>query len=129
MATITLRAHGPAVASEVWDRYADTRRWAQWSPQIRSVQATGGPLIEPGLTGQVRSVLGPSVAFEVTEVDVAAMTWRWEVRFGPIRLDLEHSVVIRGAGSATSLVIRGPLPVIAGYAPIAQLALQRLVRS
>lgn len=128
MATITLRAEGSATASEVWDRYADTRRWAEWSPQIRSVKTTRGPLIEAGLSGRVRSVIGAGVAFRVTDVDAAAMTWRWRARIGPIQMNLEHVVVECGLGSATTLILCGPLPIIAGYAPIAQLALRRLVR-
>lgn len=129
MASVTLRASGPATADEVWDRYRDTRRWSEWSPQIRSVQTSGGVLVVPGLTGSVRPFVGPSVQFEVEQVDLAARTWSWRVRFGPIRLDLVHGVVARDAASSTWLEIRGPIVVIAAYAPVAYLALRELVHA
>ena len=129
MGSVTLRASGPAPADEVWDRYRDTRRWPQWSPQIRSVQTSGGHLVVPGLTGSVRSVAGVSARFEVEQVDLASRTWSWRVRFGPVRLALSHGVTARGNGSSTWLELRGPLPVLAGYAPLAYLALRNLVRT
>ncbi len=60
-------------------------------------------------------------------VDEAAREWTWEARLGPLRLRLEHGVTAHPAGSATWLRVHGPLPVIMGYAPVARIALGRLV--
>ncbi|MCW2542094.1 MAG: hypothetical protein JWN95_3819 [Frankiales bacterium] len=124
---MTLRVYGRADSSEVWNRYMDTRRWHEWSPQIRSVDTSDGPMVVPGLTGAVHSFAGPAVRFRVIDVDESTRTWTWLVRMGPIRMILEHVVAGLGAGSATSLRLRGPAPIIAGYAPLAYFALRRLV--
>jgi hypothetical protein len=128
MASVTVRASGPATADEVWNRYRDTRRWSEWAPQIRSVQTSGGHLITPGLTGSVRPLAGPAVRFEIEQVDPSGRTWSWRVWVGPIRLRLDHGVTAHDGATSTWLDVRGPLPVIAGYAPVAYLALRRLVR-
>ena len=39
-----------------------------------------------------------------------------------------HRVVPEGSGCRTTLEMAGPLPVLLGYAPLARLALGRLVR-
>ena len=49
---------------------------------------------------------------------------------GPLglpRLHLVHGVEATAGGSATWLVVTGGLPVVAAYAPLARLALGRLV--
>jgi hypothetical protein len=67
--------------------------------------------------------------FRVLEVRAAARTWSWSVRLGPVTVDLEHGVQPDGAaGSRTWLRMRGPLLALVAYAPIAQIALHRLVR-
>jgi len=43
-------------------------------------------------------------------------------------LVLHHEVVTQGTGSRTTLDISGPAPIVVGYAPIARIALSRLVR-
>jgi len=126
--TLTLHASGPVAPGEAWDRYLRTERWSQWAPQIRDVESDA-PLIAAGVTGRVRAPLGIAVPFRVTEVDDAARRWSWTVRVGPIALVLLHWVSDGpDGGSTTGLRMRGPLPVLAGYAPLAQLALSRLVR-
>lgn len=130
MTTLTLTARGTAPADVAWERYARPDRWPGWSPQIRRVETTAGR-IAPGVTGTVRAVGGVSVDFEVLDVDETARTWAWRVRCGPVTLHLGHAVrpdASRGPdGSATELRIDGPWPVVMGYAPIARLALGRLV--
>lgn len=125
--TLTLRAGGAAEAAEVWERYAVPRRWPTWSPQIQRVE-TAAARIVAGASGKVVGPLGVHVRFVIDDVDEAARTWSWRVRVGPVTLHLEHAVLIDGPGSATTLRMHGPLPVVAGYAPVAQLALNRLVR-
>jgi len=129
MATLNLRAAGPAPVGTVWGRYTDFQRWPGWSPQIRAVH-TDTAYIAPGVHGHVESVLGVTVAFVVEDVDHDRRSWIWRVRSGPVRVRLRHDVRPRrtGAGTETRLVMQGPLLVLVAYAPLARLALRRLVR-
>lgn len=119
-------AHGPVPPAQVWARYADPARWAGWAPQIRLVE-TAALRIAPGVTGIVHGPFGVRVGFVVTEVDEAMRTWAWDVTLGPIALHLRHGVDAHPGGSATWLTVRGPALVLAGYLPIARIALHRLV--
>lgn len=126
MGALTLQARGPLPVDVVWERYADPQRWPEWAPQIRRVDSVGR--LRPGLTGRVYSYVPPGLAFRVTAVDARRRTWTWRVQAGPITLSLEHGVR-EGAhgGSLTWLRLHGPLPLLAVYAPIAKIALNRLV--
>ena len=126
MGTLTLRASGPSDAGAVWEAYADPQAWSKWSPYIARVETIGR--LRPGQVGQVWSYLPPPVSFEVLTVDARQKQWAWRVRLGPLRLGLEHGVESRGSGSRTWLTVRGPWPVLIAYAPLARLALHRLVR-
>jgi hypothetical protein len=136
-----IRVAGPVPATQVWERYAVPARWPGWAPQIRAVRASA-PRIAPGVTGRVHGPLGLRVDFVVTEVDEPGRAWAWRVRIGPLRLQLRHGVEENGveengveengvepdpAGSATWLSVDGPAPIVAGYLPVARLALHRLV--
>ncbi|MEU3509291.1 SRPBCC family protein [Streptomyces longwoodensis] len=127
MGRLRLRATGPARPTTVWRRYADLDRWASWSPQIRAVHADGRTLV-PGLTGTVESVAGLRAAFTVEAVDHRRQCWTWRVRLGPVRLRLHHEVHAHARGSRTTLLVDGPALAAALYAPLAHLALRRLVR-
>lgn len=127
MAAITLHASGSAPADVAWQRYADTREWATWSPQIGRVATDGRDRIVPGLTGSVHGPAGLAVRFVVLDVDPTARTWTWQIQWGPAQLRLEHTVTDVAEGSATALTMRGPLPILLAYVPIARLALHRLV--
>ncbi len=131
---VTVRASGPASVEEVWSRYVTPDRWPQWSPQIRGVEG-----VEPsrpvaaGTIGRVRGPMGVTVPFKVTEVDADARRWTWRVRLGGLDLSLEHGVdpVGDGPGDAHAQAwvrIAGPAPVVLAYAPLARVALSRLVR-
>jgi hypothetical protein len=113
-----------------WERYADPGLWSTWAPQIQRVETVMDRLVAGG-SGTVRAgLLGwPTlgVPFRVLEVDETAMEWSWEARLGVLRLRLEHGVTPHPTGSATWLRVRGPLPVVLAYAPVARLALGRLV--
>jgi hypothetical protein len=124
---LTLAAAGAGSAEQAWERYAQVVYWSRWSPQIRSV-ACSSPRIRTGSTGRVHAVLGVEVDFVVDSVDETARTWAWTVRKGPLTLHLTHRVVPEGQGCRTTLEMTGPLPVLLGYAPLARLALGRLVR-
>lgn len=132
MTSLTLHATGRAPVERAWGRYFDTRLWSSWSPQIRRVQLDDdgdhGQQLRTGLTGRVIGPAGVSVRFEIDAVDAAARTWSWRVHAGPISLRLLHAVRTAEDGSATTLTIRGPAPVVLAYCPVAQLALRQLVR-
>lgn len=140
---VRLTARGTADPDEVWDRYLRPSRWSEWSPQIRRVDTDGDRLV-PGLGGVVRGPLGLAVPFrvETVESDSAIRSWTWRVSVGPVALRLVHAVIPLDGGTAygpagadgprrtaTTLDVTGPAPVVLGYAPLAQLALVRLVRS
>src|SRR4051795_3358005 len=130
MATLSLQAHGSAPVALAWERYADPALWSTWAPQIQRVD-TDLERLAPGGTGTVRAGLlsRPTlgVPFRVLAVDEVARDWSWEAHLGPFTLHLDHGVTTHPSGSATWLRVRGPLPVILGYAPVARFALGRLV--
>ena len=138
-----LAAAGPASAAAAWERYADPQLWPTWSPQIAAVE-TSTPRLATGTTGVVHGHGGLLLDFLVEHVDDAARRWAWSVvprraaglplpeplqRLG--RLHLVHAVLDSGlesGGSATTLLVTGSAPVVVAYAPLAGLALRRLVR-
>ncbi|MFF7240880.1 SRPBCC family protein [Streptomyces collinus] len=127
MAQMTLSATGAAHPDTVWQRYADVDLWATWSPQIKAVHSVGRRL-SPGLSGTVEGLGGIRAAFVVEAVDHDRRTWTWRVRLGRIRIRLHHEVRPQGSGSTTSLKMHGPRLVLLAYAPLARLALHRLVQ-
>ncbi|CAO5237982.1 SRPBCC family protein [Frankia sp. AgKG'84/4] len=157
MAGLFLEAAGPARVAESWERYAQPARWPDWAPQVHRVRidanadagidadadadadidggargegGADGERIHPGMTGEVRSFLPPAARFVITSVDELSHTWSWRVSIGPVRLTLDHGVEpCLDAGTTTWLRLRGPLPIVLAYAPLARLALRRLVRA
>jgi hypothetical protein len=87
-------------------------------------------VIRAGSTGTVHAILGVDVQFVVTAFDDLRRTWAWDALLPlGIRLHLEHTVTDLGAGvTSTGLQVRGPLPVVLGYLPVARVALGRLLR-
>ncbi|MFI8916745.1 SRPBCC family protein [Streptomyces sp. NPDC053513] len=127
MARVTLSAQGAASPDTVWQRYADIHQWASWSPQIKAVHSVRRRL-SPGMSGAIESVVGIRAAFVVEAVDHDRRTWTWRVRLARIQIRLHHEVKPQGRGSATSLTMHGPRLVLLAYAPLARLALHRLVQ-
>ena len=125
MAVRRIEARGPAPAEDVWDRYATLSRWPEWSPQISRVEASADQLAL-GVRGTVFLVGGLPLAFTVTSCRPEDRTWSWQVRLGPVTLDLDHAVYPAGSGSRTTLTLAGPALLVAAYAPLARLALRRL---
>lgn len=124
---LALHVRGARSPDEVWESYARPSLWSTWSPQIRRVEVPEDRL-RVGLRGRVFSYAPLGVPFEVLAVDEVARTWRWVVRPGPVEVRLDHAVRADGGQTVTDLVLHGPWPVIALYAPLATLALRRLVR-
>ncbi len=142
---LVLRARGPAPAAAAWERYADLRAWPAWSPQITGVEVDGPPRLREGLCG---TVLGPRLAgrplllagFVVEGLDEPARRWAWVVEPlrvllpvpAPVRrwarMRLVHAVTGTERGSATTLELDGPAPLVLGYAGPAWVALRNLVR-
>ena len=126
MTTRRLRAVGTAEPAVAWHRYADIGAWSTWSPQIVGVETTAAR-IALGVGGRVRVVGGLCLPFTITAHDEQARTWSWVVRLGPVAMTLNHEVHAHPRGSGTVLVMEGPDPVLLGYAPLAWVALRRLV--
>src|SRR3978361_1221103 len=93
MASVTLRARGPADPATAWERYVDPALWSSWAPQIQGGTASTERLAA-GPTGTVHAGLlaRPTlpVDFEVLTVDEARREWEWRAHVGPISLRLEH---------------------------------------
>ena len=117
---------GRATPAVAWERYADLDAWPTWAPQIRAAEADGRRLAQ-GRTGTVRVVGGLAVPFAVLAVDEAAMTWSWVARVGPLTMTLHHDLALDPRGTRAGLVLDGPLPLVAAYAPLTRLPLSRLV--
>jgi hypothetical protein len=128
---VTTHVTGPAPVGLAWERYVDPARWPTWAPQIRSVELDGRSepsAIAPGVTGVVHAILGVRVRFEITDVDEAAHRWSWTVHPPGPTMRLGHTLdPWRTTGSRAGLVIDGPAPIVLTYAPLARLALHRLL--
>jgi len=135
VAELTLRARGPASPELVWQRYAEPQRWPSWSPQVQRVDYPH-PRLRPHTLGRVQGPGPLGVQFRVDAVDEQQRTWAWTVwpqlaGRTVTRMRLEHGVELAerpGARSATWLRLQARAPVVAVYAPVARLALRRLVR-
>ena len=128
---VSVSATGPADPDAVWDRYIHPARWSDWSPQIRSVDYPEKSLTTAG-SGKVHGPCGVAITFEVLAIDSETRCWSWRVMIRGISLTLDHDVRAKEfkgvTGTLTTLDINGPAPLVLGYAPIARLALSRLVR-
>jgi uncharacterized protein YndB with AHSA1/START domain len=103
---------------DVWNLLVDTRRWSDWSPSIADVESSN-VRIRNGTTGKIRTRLGVSFPFEVTEYDEGRY-WAWNVaRVGATG----HRVESVPGGTRVTFEV----PVYAiGYAPVCRRALKRL---
>ncbi|CAM4030825.1 hypothetical protein [Janibacter anophelis] len=123
---LRVEATGPADVDEVWLRYTTPGLWSGWAPQIRGVDHPPGR-IRAGGEGTVRGPLGLGVPFVVEAVDEVARRWAWRPRIGPVAVRMRHGVDARPEGSSAWVEIAAPRLLALPYAPIASLALRRLV--
>ena len=127
--TTRVGACGPAAVETAWGRFVVPSLWSTWSPQVRAVtcEQPDAP-VRVGTRGVVHGPAGLRVPFEVTQVDPTRHRWTWRVRVGVLDVLMVHGVGARPDGRTCAWVrLTGPLPVVVGYAPVARLALRRLV--
>ncbi|NGZ99937.1 SRPBCC family protein [Nocardioides sp. W3-2-3] len=125
-------ATGPASVEDAWQRYVLPALWPLWAPQIRTVRLATGTPDDPLVPGVRGTVLGPPplrVPFRILAADDAGHRWAWRVGLGPLGVTMEHGVDPGPAavGCTAWVRIRLPGPLAAPYAPLARLALRRLV--
>lgn len=96
------------------------------NPQIRGVE-TSADRLRAGVTGRVQASVGIGVAFVVTDVDPGRHTWSWLVHVAGRWFTLHHGLMAVAMGTRATLAIEGPAALVLPYAPVARLALRRLV--
>ena len=125
---LEISASGGRPLDEVWERYVHPALWPTWAPQIRSVQCDD-VTITVGTRGVVHGPVLVRVPFTVESVDHEEHQWAWRVGVGPLCVRMEHGVEEAGDGVRAWARIHLPAPVALPYAPVAHLALRRLVRT
>ena len=96
---------------------------------VRAIAVLGvAAELAAGVEGRVWSYAPVPVHFVIEEVDEAMRTWSWTARLGPVAVHLAHGVQGGALKTTTWLDSTGPTPVVLAYAPLARLALRRLVR-
>lgn len=120
-----ISAFGAATTELVWHRYVTPELWPTWSPQLQRVDCPD-EVIVAGSRGVAHGPAFVRVRFAVLAVDDAERTWTWRVG-GPIGVTMSHGVDEAPDGGSSAWV-EIPIALVA-YAPIARLALGRLVRA
>jgi uncharacterized protein YndB with AHSA1/START domain len=118
---------GPSVSREiasppevVWRLLTHVDEWPRWGPTVAGGEVPGG-VIGPGARGTVRTVLGVSLPFEVTDF-VPGRSWAWSVAGVPAT---EHRVVPTAGGCRVAFDVPW---WAAGYVVVCALALRRIER-
>lgn len=120
--SLTVTRKGPASAGAMWARYVDPKRWPEWSPHIRDASLPSP--IKAGTHGEVRSFFGLRIPVHVLAVDSKKRTWSWEASIAGASVTMVH--VVRDG--ETEVRLSGPDWLVRLYAPLAGVALGRLVR-
>ena len=121
-----LSAVGDLPVEDVWERYTRPALWSTWAPQITRV-STPDDVIRAGTRGTVHGPLLVRVPFRILSVDHGTRRWSWRAGLGPLGLVMDHGVDVEGDGSRAWVDIQAPGAIVAAYAPVARLALRRLV--
>ena len=132
MRTLAVARHLDVPAEAVWQALIDVRQWPRWGPSVSGARidggsGAGGHLIGPGSTGRVRTAVGVSLPFEITDYEVTEASgvrrWAWKVA-GVAATG--HRVEPAGPHSCRAVI---EVPVWApAYAPLCRVALGRLGR-
>jgi hypothetical protein len=118
---------GTVPVEQVWHRYTRPALWSEWAPQISRVDIDAA-VIEPGARGTVRGPLLTFAPFRIRSVDHTAHRWSWWVGIGLFGVGMDHGVDETATGSRAWVRIHAHRYLAAPYAPLARLALRRLVR-
>ena len=125
-----IEATGPRPVDDAWEQYTRTAAWPEWAPQIRGVRGVTGR-IAPGDRGVVHGPFPVRVPFTIVSVDPSARRWTWRVGVGPLAVVLDHGVDAARAGTTGGSTawadVHAPRLLVRAYAPLARLALRRLV--
>lgn len=126
---LEVSATGDRPVDGAWDRYVHPVQWPTWAPQIRSVTCDDD-VIATGTTGVVHGPALIRIPFRIEAVDPERREWTWRVGVGPVGVRMDHGVESTDDGGTHAWArIHLPSVVAAPYAPIARLALRRLVRT
>ena len=110
-----------AAADGVWRLLTEFDQWPKWGPTVVDVESEAA-MVEPGVTGRVKTIAGPWLPFEITEVDDGC-SWTWKVAGLHAT---GHSVA--ALGDARTLVEFSVPVAVAPYAVVLRAGLKRLKR-
>ena len=106
---------------KVWPILVDTQFWPEWGLSILSV-APSSQIIHSGMRGQVRTIFGLTLNFEITEYE-ENKSWDWDVVGLPIT---SHRVE---ASSPEKTIVIFDLPyVLFPYSIVCLIALRRIAQ-
>jgi uncharacterized protein YndB with AHSA1/START domain len=103
----------------LWRLLTDPEQWVSWAPTVTGAVVAGGR-IERGSTGSVRTVVGLTLPFEITDLEEGAR-WAWQVAGVPAT---DHTVEALGPNRCR-VGFGVPWP-FAAYLVVCRLALSRL---
>ncbi len=110
----------PVPAASAWHVLTHVEAWPAWGPTVAGASVPGG-VIGPGAKGTVRTAVGLSLPFEITEFD-EGRAWSWTVAGVPAT---EHRVRATDEGCVVTFGVPWWAP---GYVAVCALALPRVER-
>lgn len=114
--------HIRAPAAAVWRLLVDLDSWPRWGPSVRGATLDDGSReLSADCTGRVRTAVGISVPFTVTEFD-PGRRWAWAVAGVAATT---HEVTPDGEGCLVRFEVPRWAP---GYLPVCAVALGRIAR-
>ena len=105
----------------VWKLISHFNHWPSWGPTVVDVESDADA-VAVGVTGRVKTIAGPWLPFEITEVD-QGRSWTWKVAGIPAT---GHRVSAQGE-ARTLVEFTAPIAV-APYALVLRAGLRRLKR-
>jgi uncharacterized membrane protein len=104
-----------APSSLIWDVYADTERWSEWTASINSVTALDGPEISVGHRFEISQPRFPKLVWQVTAVEPGA-SWTWRVKSLGATTTASHELASSGNRTIVRQRIeqRGPIGATVG---------------